>query len=206
MITISAKELLTTICRIKNKSQRDVSKLIGIGPQLLNQKVNGGMLKLTEMCRICDAAGLQLALFDMSKSKRVPFDTDTFGASDNGVRYDDAEGLLALIGLEVRLVDSSSKRIIQPSTGGYGRRVRAWVDSEEYDTLKANAIATGLNTECYKFGGTEKYNVNDPRELYKTETGKWFFAVFGDTRNDDAIVPCTEEEAARFIEEHGAIE
>lgn len=206
MITINSKELLTTISRIKNKSQREISKLIGIGPQLLNQKVNGGMLKLTEACRICDAAGIQLALYDAEKHKRIPFDTDTFATSDNGVRYDDAEALLALIGLEIKLVDAATNRFLEASTGGYGRRVRAWVEGEEYDTMKANAVSSGLNTECYKFGGTEKYNVDDPRELYKTESGKWFFAVFGDTRNDDEIVTCSEEEANEFIAAHGVLE
>lgn len=202
---MTVKELLNTVGKRTKKSQREISKLIGISPQLLNQKVNMGLLKFSEACRICDAAGMQVALFDIDNHKRVLFDTDSFSTGGNGVRYDDAVDLLREIGLELAIVDAASGIVITSTKSGYGRRVRVWIDGVEYDTLKSSAISTGLNTESHKYGGTEKYNVDDPRELYQKSDGAYFFAVYKPGRGEDIIEPCDENTAQAFINLHGTI-
>lgn len=203
---MTIKELLDTIKKHTKRSQREVSKLIGISPQLLNQRVNMGLLKFSDACRICDAAGLQIALYDIDNHKRILFDTDSFGTGGNGVRFDDAIDLLRELGLEVAIVDYATGRVLTSSVSGYGRRVRAWVDGTECDTLQACAIATGLNTDSHKYGGTEKYNVDDPRELYQKSDGTYFFAVYKPGRGEDTIVACDEKTAQDFIAQHGRIE
>lgn len=203
---MTIKELLGTISRKTKKSQREIAQLIGISPQLLNQRINMGLLKLADACRICDATGLQIALFDIDSHKRIFFDTDSFASCGNGVRFEDAVDLLREIGLETAIVDYHTGAIVTSSHSGYGRRVRGWIDGIEYDTLKASAISTGLNTESHKYGGAEKYDVDDPRELYQKSDGTYFLTVYDKRRGNDVLQPCDEKTAQAFIDLHGKIE
>lgn len=202
---MTIKELLGTVSRCTRRSQRDISALIGISPQLLSQRVNMGLLKFADACRICDAAGLQIALFDIVTHKRVQFDTDAFSSSGNKTRFEDAVALLRQIGIEVAIVVVPSGKIVSTSQVGYGRRIRMWIDGEEFDTMKATAVSSALNTESHKFGGVEKYNVEDPRELYRRRDGQYFFAVYRQDESD-TIDPCDEETADAFILLHGKLE
>ena len=199
---MTIRELLGTVSRCTRRSQRDISKLIGISPQLLSQRVNMGLLKFADACRICDAAGLQIALFDIDTHKRVHFNAAAFSTSGNKARFDDAVDLLKQIGLEVAVV--SSGKIVSSSQTGYGRRVRMWIDGEEYDTLKATAVSSALNIEAHKFGGADKYSVEDPRELYQRSDGQYFFTVYSLTE-PDLIELCDEKTAQDFIDLHGLL-
>ena len=202
---MDSKAFINAVSRKTGRSQRWIAKQVGMASQLLNNNVNTGRLRLRDACRICDAVGLKIALFDMDTHKRIEFDTDEFLASGNEARFDDAVKLLGIIGLEAALVDAISGSIITGGRPGYGRRVRAWVDGIGYDTMRSVAISSGLNTDVYKFGGTGKYDVEDARELYKDSAGRYFIATYGEKRTDDRLDTCTPEEAREFIELHGLL-
>ena len=203
---MNSKELITTIGKITGKSLRTISKEVGVGSQLLGQKVNSGRLRFKDACQICDAVGLRIELFDVDRHVRIEFDVDRYLLSDNDVRFDDAIELFEYIGVEVAIASAASGTVITAGRSGYGRRIRAWVEGVAYDTMRCNALSSGLKKGVYKYGGTGKYETDDPRELYRDTQGRFFFAVYGENRTKDSIVPCTPEEAQAFIDKYGDID
>lgn len=203
---MNSKELISTIGKITGKSLRTISSEVGVSNQLLGQKINQGRLRFKDACRICDAVGLKLTLFNMRRHTKVDFDIDSFLKSNNDVKFDDAVELLGYAGIDVAVANSVSGTIITASRSGYGRRIRRWVGDVSYDTILCNALSSGLKSGAHKYGCSGKYDTDDARELYRDDAGRLFFAVYGESMNKDAIVPCTEEEAEAFIAQHGYIE
>lgn len=194
---MSAREIMDSITKARHIPRLEAAKAIGLSRQHLNIKIHKGLLRFTEVCRICDAFNLRIDLFDHRRKRFAEFDSAAFGASGNGMYYNDAESLLDSLGFDVVLVDVLTESVLQRTVGGYGRRVRAWIDGVDYDTAQSSAIATGLKM------GNDKYDVEDPKELYKSSEGRWFFAVYGRTK--DYIRLTTEETAQAFIKKYGIL-
>lgn len=204
MKEIGTKQMLDYISNAKDVPYLKMAEILGISRQHLNSKVRFGRVNFLEICRICDYFGLNISLFDTKHRDYTDFKLDKFLTTDSTMRYDDVERFLNGMGIEIVLKDGISGRVVDRNVGGYGRRVRAWIDGVDYDTHNASAVSTGLNTASYKYGGTEKYNVPEPKELYRDSEGRWFYAVYGKTK--DYIKPITDDTAKKFIERYGRID
>ena len=198
---MTLRELMASVQRQSRKSQREIALILGLSPQHFNQKISKGILTLAEAVVMCDSLGLEIVVVD-SKDKIVPFDDSPFVSGQGTLRFLDADMLLRCLGYSLEVYDGQAKATLARVVDGFGRRVRAWIDNKDYDTANATAVSTAL--DCVeKYAAPNKYNVDDPRELYKTADGDYFFAVYAPSAFNDRIELCTEEQAQAFIQEHG---
>lgn len=98
----------------------------------------------------------------------------------------------ALLGYEIKMVESESNEELRGRKRGVGPRVRQMVGGVIYDTFKADALCHTLLTDGWFL------------ELYRDENGRYFVAHYTEWESGiNHISPCGSEDARRLYEQYG---
>lgn len=115
------------------------------------------------------------------------------------LRVDELIAIMESLGCYFKMYDKETNEEIPVWCVGDGEHVKRMVGKKYYDTLHASAISNTFYED-----GINKYVDGCAYELYKDADGQYFIVKYYESSDmRHSIMLVSEEEAEKFVEEHG---